>query len=193
MVMSTFYGVLVVHLRSVVLLHRRLDTALRHHRVAVTEAQLGGEHHPHAPFCRGQRRGAAGATTADHQHVGLERLGACQVSLVDAGIGLQLPRQLGVAGIAGVGPDPQLGHGIGDVVGMELAQQNLGGDTIQRGLAKFARRVGRQRFAVGNIRVHGLLGRIARVGPHPQSALAQRFQAVDQVRRTDVEIGGDPA
>jgi hypothetical protein len=116
-------GVVEVQLGTVILADGGLDPTFGHHRVAVAEAQLGGEDDLGAGLFGRERRGAAAATAADDQHIGRHQLRAGDVDVVDQRVGLQVAREVRLAGGAAVDPDARRNTRIGAVIGVEALEQ----------------------------------------------------------------------
>ena len=125
-----------VPLRAVVGADCGLDAAFCHHRVAVAQAQLGGEHHLGTFLGRGERRSTPCAATADDQYIGAHELRAGNVDIVDEGVGMKLARHIGLAWLAAIHPDGKGDTCVGAMVGVVALEQFVDG----RGIAAQGRR-----------------------------------------------------
>ncbi len=146
--------VLEVQLGTVVRAHGGLDAAFGHDRVAVAQAQLGREDHARALRGSGQRRGAPAAATADDQYVGRRQLRPGDVDVVDQRIGLQVARDLRLAGLAAVHADGERNARVRSVVRVVGLEQFGDGDVVAALRGRHARLVALARLGIGNAGRH---------------------------------------
>ena len=123
--MSAAQRILDMPLHRIVQFDRRLDAALGHDRVAVAEAQFGGQQDARAFFGRCQRRCATRAAAADHQHVDISHRCAGQIGFIDERLGLQESGQFALAAVAGIGSHRQLDHASAQVVRVIGVEQRV--------------------------------------------------------------------
>ncbi len=86
--MSAAEGIQIMSLRRIILLIRRLDAALRHHGIGVTDTKL--RHHHHIGACLVSLDSRRGTGSADDQHIHIiSRMIQINGNILDPAVGVK--------------------------------------------------------------------------------------------------------
>ena len=132
--MAAADGIQVVARRRIGARYGGLHAALRHHRIGITHAQLGGDDRAYPVlFHRDQRGVATGATAADDQQVGLEvRFVEIHLIAAQPGVRLQQVRHLGGQRLVPVGADAHRAAGAALEIGVKALQHSTAFLSVHR-------------------------------------------------------------